>query len=77
MKFIDDLCEKMISPLKVRYSIHDLSPSLLTKTPLTPTAQSEPISPSKTVKNRKYRPVFITAAKHHKMSGSACYICTV
>lgn len=77
MKFIDDLCEKMISPLKIRYSIHDLSPSLLTKPPRTPRAQSGPISLSKTAKSRKSKPVSITAPTRLKMSESVCFICTV
>ena len=77
MKFIDDLCEKMISPLKIRYSIHDLSLFLLTKTPRIPAAQSGLISLSKTARSKKYKPVSITPATLHKTNGFACFICTV
>lgn len=31
MKFIDDICDKMIFPLKIRYSLNDLGSFFLNK----------------------------------------------
>lgn len=74
MKFIDEMCNKIVSPSKIRYATHDLGKlsDIQEATPFN--RESALISQSLTIKSIIFKEVYIKVISILKMRESASFI---
>jgi hypothetical protein len=77
MKFIDEICNKIVSPSKIRYATHDLgNPSGIQEAAIS-NQESALISQFLTIKGTTFKEVYIKVISTLRARGFACFIFTV